>query len=301
MEKNPEENKLPVYISVSHIFSTLHVDFPAIGAHYKAENRPDPGDIHDFPELLYIQQGHHHVLLDGVLYELSAGQLIIYAPNVHHIGDGTSTAIGQIISFDTASPEIELYYNRVITPGPEQKRMLQRIFSISQGLFSGPKPGSGLRWMIPCDRAEVRDLQKLKNLLELFLLELYQYLPQADNPLESGINHRRYQQSELDRMLRYLQSHLREPLTLEQLARDCSMSVDKVKRLFRRQCGCGPIAYFNMLKIDAAKNMIAETSLNFTQIAEQLGFHTVGYFSRLFKEKSGMTPSEYARTIKNRQ
>ena len=49
-----------------------------------------------------------------------------------------------------------------------------------------------------------------------------------------------------------------------------------------------------------AKRMIEETTLNFTQISEHLGFHTIGYFSRLFKEKTGMTPSEYARAIKNK-
>lgn len=301
MEGSIEQNKLPVYISVSHIFTSLRVDFPAVTARYLAENRPEPGDVHNFPELLYIRQGHHRCLLDGVPYDLSAGQLIIYAPNVFHDGDGNSTAIGEIISFGTDSPEMELYYNRVITPNPEQKRMLLRIFSISQGLFSGVQSDSGPRWMVPSDRAGVRDLQKLKNLLELFLLDLYQSLPQTGSPPEPGINSHRYQQSEFDKLLRYLQTHLRETLTLEQISQECSMSVDTIKRLFRRHCGCGAIAYFNAMKIEAAKKMIEKSTLNFSQIAEQLGFQTARYFSRMFKEKTGMTPSEYAHSMKNRQ
>lgn len=295
-----ESNRLPVYISVSHVFSALSVDFSAMHAMFQSEKRKLRGDIHNFPELLYIRQGHHRVLLDGIPYDLSAGQLIIYAPNVYHVGDDISSAQGEIISFDTASPEMHLYYNRIITPGQNQKRMLLRIFSISQGLFSNAEPNSGQRWMVPCDRAEVRDLQKLKNLLELFLLDLYQDLPQAKAASEPGINQRRYQKSEIHQLIRYMHTHIHTTLTLFQLAQNCSMSVDKVKRLFRRHCGCGPIAYFNSIKIDSAKKMIEESTLSFTQISEHLGFHSIGYFSRLFKAKTGMTPSEYARAIKNK-
>ena len=154
--------------------------------------------------------------------------------------------------------------------------------------------------MVPCDRAEVRDLQKLKNMLELFLLDLYQDLPQGESVHNPGINHRRYQQTELDLLIGYMHAHVREALTLSQLSVDCSMSIDKIKRLFRRHFGCGPITYFTAIKVDAAKKMIEETTLNFTQISEHLGFHTIGYFSRLFKGKTGMTPSEYARAIKNK-
>lgn len=240
------------------------------------------------------------MLLDGVAYDLSAGQLIIYAPNVYHIGDGNSSAQGDIISFDTTSPEMQLYYNRVITPSQNQKRMLLRIFSLSRGLYNNAPPNSGQRWMVPCDRAEVRDLQKLKNLMELFLLDLYQDLPKTAHTSSFAINHRRHQQSELNVLIHYMHTNIHRSLTLSQLSQSCSMSVDKIKRLFRQHYGCGPISYFTAIKIDTAKRLIEETTLNFTQISEQLGFHSVGYFSRLFKEKSGMTPSEYAHTQKNK-
>ena len=58
-----------------------------------------------------------------------------------------------------------------------------------------------------------------------------------------------------------------------------------------------PNSYFISLKIDAAKDMICNTDLNFTQIAENLGFTTIHYFSKLFKDKVGISPSEYAKAI----
>ena len=51
-------------------------------------------------------------------------------------------------------------------------------------------------------------------------------------------------------------------------------------------------------KIDAAKEMIRTGHLNFTQISERLGYTSIHYFSRQFKKLTGMTPSEYASSIK---
>ena len=56
--------------------------------------------------------------------------------------------------------------------------------------------------------------------------------------------------------------------------------------------------YFSALKIKAARRMIREGRLNMTQIALHLGFQSVHYFSRRFKQFTGMSPSEYAESVK---
>ena len=56
--------------------------------------------------------------------------------------------------------------------------------------------------------------------------------------------------------------------------------------------------YFGKLKIARAKEMIREGSRNFTEIAAALGYQSIYYFSRHFKKVSGMTPSEYASSVK---
>ena len=58
------------------------------------------------------------------------------------------------------------------------------------------------------------------------------------------------------------------------------------------------IEYFSEMKIDAAKQMIRTEHMNFTQISQQLGYSSIHYFSRQFKKIAGMTPSEYASSIK---
>ena len=56
--------------------------------------------------------------------------------------------------------------------------------------------------------------------------------------------------------------------------------------------------YFGNLKIQKAKEMIREGSHNFTEIAALLGYNSIHYFSRHFKKVTGMTPSEYASSVK---
>ena len=57
--------------------------------------------------------------------------------------------------------------------------------------------------------------------------------------------------------------------------------------------------YFKRLKIKEAKVLIRENNHNFTQIASILGYNSIHYFSRTFKNVTGMTLSEYANSVKS--
>ena len=56
--------------------------------------------------------------------------------------------------------------------------------------------------------------------------------------------------------------------------------------------------YCQRLKIDAAKRLIRQKRMNFTEIAESLGYSSIHYFSRHFKKQTGMTPTQYADSVK---
>ena len=91
------------------------------------------------------------------------------------------------------------------------------------------------------------------------------------------------------KVIEYLRKHLSDSLTLDEIAHACSMSTSRLKRMFDG----GVISYFNNLKISLACDMIRNDNKNFTQISEELGFGSIHYFSRLFKAKTGKSPTEY--------
>ena len=56
--------------------------------------------------------------------------------------------------------------------------------------------------------------------------------------------------------------------------------------------------YLTALRIGEAKRLIREGNLTFTQIAERIGIESIYYFSNLFKKQTGMSPTEYEKTLK---
>ncbi len=112
--------------------------------------------------------------------------------------------------------------------------------------------------------------------------------------ISSG-NNKGYLTEQFESVERYMRAHITDRIGLYELSKGCHMSVSKISSLFQLYCGCTPIAYFNMLRIDEAKRYIKDGKLNMTQISELLGFSSSQYFSKLFKKYVGITPTEYQR------
>jgi AraC-like DNA-binding protein len=70
--------------------------------------------------------------------------------------------------------------------------------------------------------------------------------------------------------------------------------------MFKEQTGTSVIEFYKSLKIEEARKLIREGQYNYTEIAERLGYTSIHYFSRQFKKTTGMTPSEYASSVKVR-
>ena len=76
------------------------------------------------------------------------------------------------------------------------------------------------------------------------------------------------------------------------------MSCSAVQLLFHEQLNCGVIDYFNQMKIQRAKDIIRDGSMNLTEIAYFLSYSSPSYFSKQFRLATGMSPSAYASSIK---
>jgi transcriptional regulator GlxA family with amidase domain len=95
------------------------------------------------------------------------------------------------------------------------------------------------------------------------------------------------------RAILYLRQHLREKVTLDHLADVVSLNKHHFCRLFHERTGLPPIEYFIHMKLDAAAWLLRESEWGQKQIAEHLALGDEYYFSRLFKQKKGISPREY--------
>lgn len=79
----------------------------------------------------------------------------------------------------------------------------------------------------------------------------------------------------------------------EGFADDNKIGYSWFRRMFKNYTGLSPHQYFLQLKIMRAKGLLRTTTLSVKEISYECGFESIHYFSRLFKQKTGLTPGEF--------
>ena len=99
------------------------------------------------------------------------------------------------------------------------------------------------------------------------------------------------------RVIEYMKANVPENLTFDDVCHFSAQSATNLKTTFKLVTGYGVMEYYRLLKVETAKQMMREGNYNITEIADYLGYASVHYFSRHFKQVTGMTPSEYTMSI----
>lgn len=99
--------------------------------------------------------------------------------------------------------------------------------------------------------------------------------------------------SAIDRIKKYMQSHVDSDYTLMDVAEYMQMNPTYLSRYFKEKTHETFMEYDKRLKMERAEYLLTTTSMKTYEIAEKLGYKSVQHFSRIFKESSGMTPIEY--------
>lgn len=92
---------------------------------------------------------------------------------------------------------------------------------------------------------------------------------------------------------RYVREHFREELTLQSVADKLHVSSIYLGRLFKAETGEYFSDFLNRIRLEEAKRQLADTHLKASEIAELCGFADANYFFRKFKQKIGLSPTEY--------
>ncbi|MBD2840234.1 AraC family transcriptional regulator [Pseudomonas sp. JM0905a] len=98
---------------------------------------------------------------------------------------------------------------------------------------------------------------------------------------------------DVDAVQAVMRAHLHDSLNLDQLAAQFKLSRFHFAKTYRALTGHAPIQDFIQLKMAHACRLLDEGDQGVKQIAEQLGYEDVYYFSRLFRKVVGMAPSHY--------
>ena len=93
--------------------------------------------------------------------------------------------------------------------------------------------------------------------------------------------------------LDYIESHYTEPMDVAQLAGLCALSESQFYDAFKKKVGMSPIRYRNHLRVLQAQFLLESGEITHQEIGQMLGFESIHYFSRVFKEHTGIAPSQY--------
>jgi len=97
------------------------------------------------------------------------------------------------------------------------------------------------------------------------------------------------------RCLDYIDHHLQQPLTVDRLAKALGLSNSYVSIVFKRETGVAVSEYIRRKRVDTARVLLQYTEFSCMEIAEYLCFSSDSHFSRVFRQYTGQTPTEYRR------
>lgn len=240
-----------------------------------------PGESHPMPELTYVDQGELHSVVDGQDLLLKQGDLVIYGPNQWHM---QYADIGIAPRFVTISFEVD---------GVDFTPLLERKFSAPQQVANLLQSMLREQEKMDCFSSDI-----IVSQLTLLLLYL---LRESVKPTGSKVKNTNVVQNEneiIRQAQQYVAAHIREKLSVPMVAGQVGVSASYLTVLFHKNLQISPGEYIRRIKLQESKQMIRENNLNFTQIASALQYSTVHHFSRQFKEKFGITPTEYAKSVR---
>ena len=256
------------------------------------------GEFHDFWELVYADKEELVITAGAHELILTAGQLYLHRPmefrNLRCNGEKAANSF--IISFSSPCQQLLSIAGKAIRCPQKCKKFLAMIINETKTAFSTPLGEPHTAQLIRREEQPFGAEQMIQIHLEEFLIRLIRERgeEQADTEaFDDEIN------SKLAEICKYLEQNVENKITFNDLCHHFSMSESSLKKMFREGIGSGAMDYYNRCKIDRAKQMIRENDKNFTEIADRLGYNSVQYFSRHFKQSTGMTPTQYAASIEN--
>ena len=259
------------------------------------------GESHDFWEFQCVDKGEVEVVAGEKIHVLKRGQIIFHKPDEFHNlnANGKSAPNIVVIAFQCHSPMMEFFENRILEINDQERQLMALIIAEARRCFSSPLDDPYLEQMKKRKDSPWGSQQLIKLYLEQMLIYMIQRhtvsMPSCTASRSSAMKEKN---PLYDSVIRYLENHIQEYVTIEDICHSTLMGRSQLQKLFRERHHCGVIEFFSRMKIDFAKELIRKNQMNFTQISEYLGYSSIRYFSRQFKKISGMTPSEYSSSIK---
>lgn len=244
-------------------------------------------NLHREAEVIYVMHGVLEMQIGETVVTLEAGGLAYFAPNTIH----------QLYPERHPSRQAKLRFSTewVLSPfvasqpmEPEESDALAELFSHSFITRSDPDISRIFLSMLQNASGDYASLRLFMGIMELAL-----YLLSHPGLIERKIPNAQKQLPYFAAVYSYINDHHQEPLTLGDVAAHLGLSESYCSKYIHRMMGLPFIDYLNTVRINHAQRMLAFTEKSVTEIALQTGFASSQSFCRTFRQKTGLSPTQY--------
>lgn len=261
---------------------SIPLDFPSVPLHWHTEL-----------ELIVIKKGRGFVSVDLHKRELLAGDIVFIRPGQLH----------SIEQYSTSSME---YENIILKPDL---------------LFSGETDLCAVRFLLPLINGTLPSVTFITPSLSCYNA-ISECIRQIDllcgtrpEGYQLGVKSQLFQfffllvsnqknkettsvagSKSLEKMktiLKYVEEHYEEPMTVEQMAGLVYYSKSHFMKFFKAHMGTGFIEYLNDYRLTMAERLLRTSDSSVLEIAGKCGFDNLSYFNRIFKRKYGQSPGKW--------
>lgn len=234
-----------------------------------------PLHTHDFFELSYMMDGNAVHVVNGKQYEIQKGDICIVFPTDFHEIYVIEPYTSLYISFteEAVSPVLlyELIKKRSCGAYHLEEQEQKRFELLFELLVSTDKNS---QW------AELEE----NNLFACIITAILRKINIL--PMESGIS------KSICKAVLYITRNFKKPIFLKDLSAETGLSKNYLSKLFNEAMGLSISSYINGIRLEYAYNMLISTNNSITQICYDAGFSSESKFSKDFKKKYGMPPSQ---------
>ena len=255
---------------------------------------------HDFAELALVVEGHGTEIINGQPHELRPGSITFLLPHhIHELRNRDPETPLQVYNclFDISmvitaqiDPEFGSLLMHSVHELPSYTDLDPETFSEMKAIYQKllqeyAQSGLGRNSYI---RA------KLLEALVLYVRSRPTVPVSSDKETTPGAKHNFWE------IIQYVHTHYTHNLDSKMISDQFGVSVSSIHRSFKKHMGQGLQQYMHALRIRRASGLLIATEMSIHDVAVEVGFESYRTFSRIFKELTGMTPSDYRLSYSNK-
>ena len=260
-------------------------------------------EVLDFWQLIYVDKGDCIITSNGNEYNMEVGNIFFHRPGTSRSvkGNGNSNFNILILTFACTSNAMDILPYDCVQVSSALKSTLSKIIRECRNAFYLPIIDKGILEI----QAKPTTLIGSRQLIKIYLEELLIMIMRKEHKISEAdvlslLTTKDIDQGNIAASIEsYLKENLDKKITIANICKVFNYNKTYICTHFKKSTGYSIIEYLNLAKIEKAKDMIREDSYSLSEISETLGFSTPGYFSKIFKKITGLSPLEYKRNLRN--